>query len=169
MQILETARLRLRELTPEDAPFMLELLNTPGWLSNVGDRKVHTIAAATAYIEDRLVKGYREHGLGLWLMEIRDTGEPIGICGLIKRIDLDEVDVGFAVLPAFMRQGYTFEAADACIAYAADRFGIGHLLAITSPGNEASISLLLKLGFVFKEDIRFGETGEELKLFELIN
>jgi RimJ/RimL family protein N-acetyltransferase len=162
--VAETARLRLRWLQDADAPFVLELLNDPGWIRWIGDRKVHAEAAAQHYIEDRLAAGYRKHGFGLNLVELRATREPLGLAGLIKRDTLDDVDLGFAFLERHRGRGYAREAAAACLEQARGALGLQRLVAIVLSGNERSLALLRTLGFAFERTVRLSADDYELEL-----
>ncbi len=161
---IRTARLRLRELAPADAPFILGLLNEPSFLANIGDRGVRTVEEARAYIVDGPVASYARYGFGLYLVELPEAG-PIGICGILKRDALADPDLGFAFLPAYWRQGYAFESASAVLHYAHEDLGVGRLLAITNPSNTASIRLLEKLGFRLDGTTRLSPNGADLALF----
>jgi RimJ/RimL family protein N-acetyltransferase len=133
----------------EDAAFILELLNDPSFIANIGDRGVRSLDDARAYIRDGPVASYERFGFGLWLVELTD-GTRIGMCGLLKRDTLEDVDIGFAYLPAYQSQGYGFEAARAVLDYARDVLGISRVVAIVSEGNDASARLLEKLGMTFE-------------------
>jgi len=100
-------------------------------------------------------------------VDLKEGGEPIGMCGLLKRDALPDVDVGFAFRPRFWSRGYAFESASAVLAHARDAFGLKRLLAITAPDNEASIRLLEKLGFRFERMARVPEDGPEVQVFGL--
>ena len=163
--ILETDRLVLRELDADDAPFILELLNEPGWLRHIGDRGIRTEEAARDYLRKGPMKMYREHGFGLWCVEVKPAGTPVGICGLIKRDGLDDVDIGFAVLARHERQGYGVESARAVMAYAREALGLQRIVAITSVDNHGSIRLLEKIGLRFEKMVTLPGDEEELKLF----
>jgi RimJ/RimL family protein N-acetyltransferase len=89
------------------------------------------------------------------------------MCGLLKRETLDDVDLGFAFLPAYWGKGYAREAATATLAHARDEIGLRRVVAITSVDNEASIGLLARLGFAFERMTRLGE-GDEVRLFGLV-
>ena len=149
---LETERLQLRPLTQADAPFLVEQLNDADFLRNIGDRGVRTLAQARVYIEDGPVASYRENGHGLLMVELRETGDSIGTCGLIRRDFLEHADVGFAFLRRHRRRGYAFEAASAAMEHGRRELGLDPILAIVSSGNWASIRLLEKLGLRFVED-----------------
>jgi RimJ/RimL family protein N-acetyltransferase len=164
-QVLETPRLILRWLAVDDAEFMLQLLNQPSFLRFIGDKGVRTIADARGYILEGPVRSYERFGFGLYLTELKKTGAPIGICGLLKREQLDDVDVGFAFLPQFWRQGYAFESASAVLAYGREALGLTRIVAITNPENVSSINLLEKLGLRFERVIKLSEDGRETKLF----
>jgi len=156
-----TQRLELRHVDAGDAPFMLELLNDPSFIANIGDRGVRTVEDAVRYVQDRMIPSYSQHGYGLYVVELRATGVAVGICGLVKRDYLDDPDVGFAFLPSWRRHGYAHESAAATRAYALDVLGTKRVLAITSPGNSGSIRVLEKIGLRFERMITPpGETGE---------
>lgn len=165
MYVLETARLGLRELSVHDHEFILRLLNEPSFLQFIGDRGVRTPDDARRYLVNGPVASYERHGFGLYLVELKQGGIPIGMCGLIKRESLADVDVGFAFLPEFWAKGYAFESTSAVMAHARSALGLGRIVAIVSPDNAGSIRVLEKLGFVFERMIRMSENEPEIKLF----
>lgn len=146
MFALETPRLRLRPLTTGDAGFILALVNDPDWLRHIGDRGVHDLDGARAYLTRGPLAMYERHGFGLWAVEPREGGGPAGLCGLIRREGLDDVDIGFAFLQAFRGRGYAREAAAATLEHARRQLGLARVVAIVSPGNLASIRVLESLG-----------------------
>lgn len=162
MVVCETPRLRLRYLTPDDAPFIVELLNEPSFIANVADRGVRTAEDARAYIEAGPRASYERHGFGLYLVELADSRDPIGICGLLRRDTLDAPDVGFAFLPAHWSKGYARESAGAVMRLARDRFGIERIVAITAPHNTASMKVLEALGFARVGEVTSAETGRSV-------
>jgi [ribosomal protein S5]-alanine N-acetyltransferase len=164
-KVLETDRLILRRLTVEDDAFILELVNDPLWLRFIGDRGVRTLEDARHYILKGPVAMYERVGFGLYLVERKSDGSSLGICGLIKRDALDDVDLGFAFLPEFRAQGYAYESAAAVLAYGQSVFHLKRIVAITSPDNDRSIQLLEKLGFTFEKMIQLPNDSEEVKLF----
>lgn len=143
---METPRLRLRQLVADDAPFILELLNEPGWLRFIGDRGVHDLEGARGYIEKGPRSMYTRLGFGLYCVEAKGEGTPLGMCGLLKRDNLEHVDLGFAFLARHQGRGYAREAAAASLAEARG-LGLTEVAAITSPDNQRSIQLLESLGF----------------------
>lgn len=143
--ILATSRLALRELDGADAPFVLELVNEPAFIANIRDTGVRTLEDAGCYIEGPRAS-YARHGFGLWLAELRDTGEPCGICGVLKRDGLDDPDLGFAFLERFRGRGLATEAATATLAHAREALALERVLAIVSPRNTASARVLHKVG-----------------------
>jgi RimJ/RimL family protein N-acetyltransferase len=165
VKILETERLLLRRLTRNDAAFILELLNEPAFLENIGDRGARTLADARRYIAKGPVASYRRFGFGLYLVELKDSGAPIGICGLLKRESLDDVDIGFAFLRRFWSQGYAHESAAAVMHYGWTQLRLQRIVAITKPHNQASITLLEKLGLRFEKNVALPDQGGENKLF----
>lgn len=166
MQIAETDRLRLRQFTLEDAPFLLDLLNSPGWLRWIGDRGVKTVEQAQQYITDKMLASYQQWNLGMYLLELKGGGHTaIGACGLVNRpnsnaIGLDDIDLGFALLPDYEGQGFAYEASEAVIADAGTRLGLKRLIAITLPENERSVALLERLGM--KKEALVQSGGEQL-------
>lgn len=165
MYVIETARLRLRRLADGDAAFMLELLNDPAFIRNIGDRGVRSECDAVRYLRDGPISSYARYGYGLYLVELRGTGEPAGICGLVRRDYLEDADLGFAFLPKFRRQGYALESASAVKAHALGALALPRLLAITSPDNEDSIRVLEKIGLRFDRMLRPPGDGGEVRLF----
>ena len=166
MTILETDRLVLRELTTDDAPFILALVNDPAWIRFIGDKGVRTLDDARSYILAGPVALYRRHRFGLWLVEAKQQGA-IGMCGLIRRDTLDHVDIGFAFLPAYRGLGYAREAAAATLAYGRQVIGLDRIVAIADPDNASSIGLLERIGLAFERKIRLVPDGPELSLFGL--
>lgn len=163
--IVETERLRLRHLVVDDALFILQLLNEPSFIEYIGDRGVRTREDACAYILNGPVASYARFGFGLNLVELKATGEPMGMCGLLKRETLDDVDMGYAFVPAFWRQGYAREAATAVLTHAHQVLGLKRVVAIVKPQNQSSIRLLEKLGFQYEKMVRLVADGPEIKLF----
>ena len=165
LHVLDTARLALRRLSAADAAFIVELLNDPSFIRNIGDRHVRTPDDARAYIANGPEAMYARFGFGLFLVTLLDTGAPIGICGLLKRDTLDDIDIGFAFLPAFWSRGYALEAAQACKQWAVANLDARRLVAIVLPSNERSIHLLGKMGFTYEKLVRLGDDAEELALY----
>jgi RimJ/RimL family protein N-acetyltransferase len=165
--ILETERLRLREFTLDDTAFIIELLNTPGWLEFIGKRNVRTEGQAVSYLLNGPLTSYRVNDYGLWMVENKETKEPMGMCGIINRENLDTPDIGFAFLPQFEGKGYAYEIASATLKYALQVVGIPHISAITLPKNSKSIKLLEKLGLKYIKSFSFPDNKEELLLYRI--
>lgn len=165
MQILETERLILRQFTLDDAAFILELLNTPTWLQFIGDRGVHSIEDAENYLRNGSLKSYAENGFGFYAVVEKESKKAIGMCGLIKRDTLPDIDIGFAFLPNLISKGFGYEIASATLNYAFNVLKIKRIIAIVNPENEKSIGLIRKIGMQFEEMIKFGEEAKELMLF----
>ncbi|WP_300578787.1 GNAT family N-acetyltransferase [Phenylobacterium sp.] len=147
--ILETERLVLREAGLDDAAFVLDLLNAPGFLQGIGDRGVRNLDQARDYIETRIIGSYRDHGFGMWVVAPKDAHEPAGLAGLVKREVLPHVDLGYAFLERSWGQGYAQEAAMAVLDHARGRLGLATVAAIVNPDNWASRRVLEKIGFTF--------------------
>ena len=163
--IRATERLRIRRFEPTDAPFIMRLLNSPGWLVNIGDRGIKTEADAARYLKDVTLASYIKNGYGTYLVEIKETGEPAGMSGILRRDTLPGPDLGFAFLPEFAGKGYAHEAALAILDHAEKDLKIMELYGITLPTNEPSIRLLEKLGFRMQKTVRLGNDPEELRLY----
>ena len=165
MKVLETDRMILRHFADEDAGFILELLNEPSFIQNIGDRKIRSQDGAKLYIKNGPLASYAQHGFGLYLVALKETGESIGMCGLIKRNTLDDVDIGYAFLPRFWSKGYAVESALAVKNYGRDVIGLKRIVAITDPQNAGSIRVLERIGMKFEKMVKLSEDDIELKLF----
>ena len=162
MTVLQTGRMTLRRLTPADAPFIRELVNEPSWIRFIGDRGVRTEDDARAYLAKGPIAMYERYGFGLWMCESRESGEALGICGLIKRDTLEDVDIGFAFLPRYWGQGYAHESAAAVLDYGREVLELDRIVAITSPDNTSSIRLLEKLGLRLEKTFEVGGMPTQL-------
>lgn len=160
MTVLETGRLVLRRVTTDDAPFILELLNEPSFLEFIGDKGVRNLDDARRYILTGPVASYERFGFGLYLVLLKAGDTPIGMCGLVKRETLPDVDVGYALRPAYWGQGYAFEAASAVLTHGREAFGLRRIVAIASPGNAGSKALLEKLGLRFEQALSLPGGGD---------
>lgn len=167
MMPLLTTRLRLRRLDEDDAGFILGLVNEPSWLRYIGDKNVRTLDDARAYLRNGPMESYRRHGFGLYCVERREDAASLGMCGLIRRDTLPEVDIGFALLPAHFGQGYIPEAARAVIEQGRNLFGLKRLLAITQPDNQASIAVLRKLGMQRQDSISLTPGDAPIELYSM--
>lgn len=165
MSVIQTERLVLRHLDEQDADFILLLLNDPDFLHYIGDRGVRDADDARRYIAEGPVASYERNGFGLYLVERREDGKALGICGVLRREGLDGPDLGFAFLPQFRGRGYAREAAEATVEHARVAVGLARLLAITSLDNHRSRRLLEQLGFSSDGAIRLVNSGEEVRLF----
>lgn len=157
MLVLETERLLLRPSTTDDAPFVLTLLNEPSFLRFIGDKKVRNLEDARQYLLNGPIASYNAHGFGLLLVELKDSKTPAGMCGLLKREELPDPDIGFAFIPDYWGKGFAFEAATAVMNDARERLKLNRILALVDPVNDASIKLLERLGLSFqriKDDVK---------------
>jgi RimJ/RimL family protein N-acetyltransferase len=153
-------------MSDADAAFMLELLNDPDFIRFIADRGVRTLESSARYVRERFVESYRQHGFGLWLVEAKGEGVPVGICGLLKRGEpVPGVEVGYAFLPSSRGKGYAYEAASASAAYAREVLGVARLHAVVNSDNAASIRLLEKLGMRFERMVRLAGEEFDIKLF----
>lgn len=162
--VLQTERLTLRQFTLDDTAFIIELVNSPGWLENIGDRNIHSPEQALSYLQNGPMASYAQHGYGLYRVALKPNDVPIGMCGLLKRDTLPQPDIGFALLPDYSGKGYAYEAANAVRTLAFEQFNLPALLAITLPSNQASIRLLEKIGLRYAKP--FWHNNEELWLYK---
>ena len=168
MLAFETARLRLRQQTLDDAAFLITVMNDPDFLRHIGDRGVRTLDDARAYLTAGALASYAEHGFGLWLVEHKADGAALGLCGLVKRPTLADVDVGYALLPAFRGAGYAREAVAGTLAHARTVYGLRRLIAVVNPDNAPSRKLLEVLGFGFERMVRMAPEEPEILLLARI-
>ncbi len=164
-KMIDTERLTLREFTSDDAPFVLALVNDPDWIKFIGDRGVRTLDDARTYIAERLQKSYRKLGFGMWLVERKEDGAAIGMCGLLKRDYLDALDIGFGFLPDFRGQSYAFEAANAVMDYGKSELGLKRLLGFVLVGNQKSVTLLERLGMQYERNFQIPGDDDDLELY----
>jgi len=165
MKPLETDRLVIRQFSLHDAPFIIDLHNSDGWIRHIGKRKTDTLEEAKAYLQDGPIRSYRQHGFGLCMTELKFNRKPLGMCGLVKREFLDAPDIGFAFLADYCGKGYAFEASTAVLTYAMDELKFPKVYAITSADNEKAIKLLKKLAMQEIEPVSFPGSDEALKRF----
>ncbi len=165
-QILESKNLTLRKFEENDSQFILKLLNSSTWLDFIGDRKVNTDQEAKNYLLNGPLKSYKQNNYGLWLVETKINKIPIGICGIIKRADLDFPDIGYAFLPEYTGKGFAYEISKETVIYAKTILKIEKMCALTEARNISSVKLLTKIDFKFKKSIFYGEENEELNYFE---
>jgi RimJ/RimL family protein N-acetyltransferase len=166
MNVLETERLVLRWVTTDDAPFILELLNEPSFLQFIGDKGVRNLDDARNYILTGPVASYQRFGFGLYMVLLKPDATPIGMCGLLKRETLPDVDVGYAFRPPFWSKGFAYESASAVLAHGREAFGLKRIVAITSPDNAASRALLEKLGLHYEGTVNLS-AGQDTHLFAI--
>lgn len=165
MSILETERLKLRELNTDDAEFIFELVNEPAWLQNIGDKGVKNLADAHLYIVNGPQASYAKFGFGLYLVTLRDSDVAVGICGLLQRETLADVDIGFALLARFCGNGYAVEAAAAVLAHGRNVLGLPRVVAITAPDNLGSKRVLEKIGLRFDRMIELPGYDQPSRFF----
>ena len=163
--VLETPRLRLTHLSEADAPFILELLNEPAFLRDIGDKNVRTAEDACRYLREGPIASYAQLGFGLYRIELKTTREPLGMCGILKRGVLQHPDLGYALLQRHWARGYAIEAAAATMSYASEQLGLDPILAITAPENPSSMRVLEKLGFQFDRIVALAGYDSPSKLF----
>ncbi len=141
------------------------MLNEPSFIEYIGDKGVRTVEEANEYLLNGPIDSYKRFGYGLNRVELRETGEPIGMCGLVRRDSLDDADIGFAFLKQHWSKGYARESAEAVLQHARNKLGLDRIVAIVTPENRSSIKLLEKIGLTFERMIRLSDDDEELEFF----
>ena len=162
---LQTPRLTLRRFTLDDAPFALRLVNEPSFIRNIGDKGVRSLDDARHYLRDGPIAMYQRQGFGLWHAALTDGGAPVGMCGLLKRDNLPDVDLGYAYLPEHWGQGLAGEAAAAVLRHAARKFGLRRVIGVVSEGNPASMRVLEKVGLRFERMFPMHPGEPEVRLY----
>ena len=165
--IVESERLLLREFSSEDKVYIVRQLNEPSFINNIADRGVRNEDQAFQYLQNGPIASYQKHGFGLWAIQLKETKEIIGMCGLIKRDNLAHVDLGYALLPEFFSQGYAQEATRASLEVAKQKFNLPCLLAIVNPSNVASRKLLDAIGFHFQDMQALIENEPEICVYKI--
>jgi len=165
VRVLETERLTLRYFCLSDADFIIQLLNEPSFIEYIGDKGVSTVEEANQYLADGPLDSYERFGYGLNMVELKESGEPIGMCGLVRRECLDDADLGYAFLEPYWSKGYARESAEAVLSHARETLGLDRIVAVVTPGNVSSIRLLENVGLTFERMIRLSDDDAELKLF----
>ena len=148
MKITETKRLFIDEASTDDAYFFFRLMNSPGWLTYIGNRNIKSETDAVTYITEKIIKSYADNGFGLYVMKLKENNEPNGICGFLKRDYLPHADIGFALSPDYENKGFMFEAAESVLQYGFSHLSFTEVLAIIYSTNTKSQWLLSKLGFI---------------------
>ncbi len=162
---LETERLSLRRLTLEDAELMLSVWNDPTFVRYVGDRGIRTIEAACVALEEGALKLFSDYGYGPFRVALISDDIPVGVCGLFRRLGLEEPDIGFAILPEHWRKGLAYEAASAVVSHAKSDLHLARLTAIVSPENDASVALIEKLGLQFERMQRLPGDDDDVAIY----
>ncbi|MCF6295908.1 MAG: GNAT family N-acetyltransferase [Flavobacteriaceae bacterium] len=166
MTISETQRLIISKITLQDAPFFVELMNSPHWLKYIGDRQIKTINDAEKHLKKGVLKSYKKDGFGFYKLLLKSENlKIIGICGFIKRKELDDVDIGFGFLPDYEGKGFGYESSIEIMKLAKNKFGLNKIVAITSLTNKNSIKLLEKLGLTYEKTVIPFEDKKKLLLF----
>ncbi len=163
--LFETERLKICKITIDDAAFMNILVNTPNWLKYIGDRNVRSLEDAQHYLNGGILKHYKDHGYGFYKLILKETGATIGIAGLVNRNELEDVDIGFGLLPEYERKGFGYESSMAIMDYAQKTLKLDRIVAIVQDNNPNSIKLLEKIGLTFEKKVILFEEKEELLLF----
>ena len=165
MKVLETERLILRWITSDDAEFLFVLMNDTSYLRFIGDKGIRTITDAHDYIQNGPIDSYENFGYGLYLTERKEDGAAIGICGLVNRKTIDDVDIGFALLPEYWSKGYAHESATAVIEYGKNVVGLKRIVAVTAAENQSSIRLIKKIGLRFEKKVSLSADEPDVNLF----
>lgn len=165
--MISTERLDLRIVTLEDAPFFLELYNSPTFIQFIGDKKIKSLEDARNYIQNRFFPQIERLGYGNYLIVRKEDGAKVGAVGIFQRDGLEVHDIGFSFLEEFQGKGYGFEAASKLLEKAFNDFGCTKISAITSKENVASQTLIKKLGLQYLKMVKLPDDPEELLYYEI--
>lgn len=157
-----TQRLHVRPITTNDAPFILELMNTPKWIQFIGDRNVRTVEEAENYIIEKVLVQFNKHGYSNNVILRKDDNVKLGTCGIYHREYREDPDIGFAFLPQYEGKGYAYEAANKLMHVAQQDYGLTELSGYTLEENAASRKLLERLGFSLKGLGNLPKSDDEL-------
>lgn len=164
---IETERLSLRWLTLDDADFMLRIWNDPAFVRFVGDRGLRTTEDARQALEEGVLQTYADFGYGAYIVSLKENDALIGTCGLYRRKEFNDPDIGFALLPDFCGRGLAYEAAVAVRDFARNNLGLRRISAIVSPENAPSIGLIEKLGLSFENNVRLNGDDEDVSIYAI--
>lgn len=167
MTVLETERLLLTRLSYDHVEFIFELVNEPSFTQFIGDKDVHSLEDARRYLREGPIGSYERFGYGLFLVTVREGAQAAGICGLVKREEFPDPDLGFAFLERYRRRGYASESARAVLRYGFDELGLGRIIAMADPDNKPSVRLLQNLGFEYAGKVRMPEDDHDIDQFSL--
>jgi len=167
MTVLETERLLLTRLSYDHCEFIIELVNEPSFKQFIADKDVHSLEDARRYLREGPIGSYERLGYGLFLVTVKEAGIPAGICGLVKREEFDDPDLGFAFLVRYRRNGYASESAGAVLEYGFGELGLGRIVAMADPDNAPSVRLLESLGFAYERKVRMPDDDHDISLFSL--
>jgi len=167
MTVLETERLLLARLTYDHCPFIFDLVNEPSFKRYIGDKNVNSLEDARKYLHDGPIGSYQRLGYGLFLVSPKDTDMPAGICGLVKRPEFADPDLGFAFLERHRNNGYALESAQAVLEYGFAGLKLKRIIAMADPDNERSLRLLERLGLAFERKVRMPEDDYDINLFAI--
>jgi len=165
MILTKTERLTISKVTLADAPFFLELVNTPNFKKYIGDKKLSTIEGVEDYLKAGILKSYKDHGFSYYTLRLHNNDDALGIVGILKRDNLECPDIGFAMLPQYEGKGYGYESSKAMLQVAKDKFKLDKIAAITLEYNVNSINLITKLGLEFEKKVKPFADEEELLFF----
>jgi RimJ/RimL family protein N-acetyltransferase len=167
MTVLETQRLLLSRLSYDHCEFIFELVNEPTFKRFIGDKDVNSLEDAREYLREGPIGGYEKFGYGLFLVTLKDTEKPAGICGLVRREEFDDPDIGFAFLRRYRRNGYAGESVEAVLEYGFGSLELRRIIAMADPDNEPSVRLLERLGFVYEREVRMPDDDQDISLFAI--
>ena len=163
--LFNTERLIITPCTEDDAPFICELVNENDFIQNIGDKEVRSVEDAKRFIREKFLPGYQSDGISMYLVKQRTDDAPVGICGLVDRDGLDDVDIGFAFSEKFYGKGYATESAKGMLAHANETLGLKRIVAITHPDNDASGNVLQKIGLQYEGLINLPAYPEPSKYY----
>jgi RimJ/RimL family protein N-acetyltransferase len=149
--IVETDRLLLREFVPEDAPAIFEVGSNPLVMQYIGENLLTSVAEAEAIIRQHPVADYHKYGFGRWAVVVKGNARVIGMTGLKYLPDLEEVDLGYRLLPEYWGQGLATEAGLASVRYGFQTLKLSRIIGLVDPENVRSVRVLQKCRLTFEK------------------
>jgi len=146
--MIETERLKMRKLTPDDLAWLIDMRSDPDVYRYLGGWEKQNPDAVTKRFQV-YQEYYRTHGFAQCLMELKSTGEPIGCSGLQPLEDTGDIEVGYNLSKKYWRQGYGEECARGWIKYGFETLGLEKIVAVADPANTGSWRIMEKCGMTY--------------------
>ena len=159
-RVLETERLYLKEVGPEDRENLFRLHSIPSVQQYTGEPVVKTMAEIDRAIASRQAQ-YKKYGYGRWATFLKKEDQFVGWSGLSYLPEFDEIDLGYRLLPEFWGMGIATEASVAILDYGFGVLGLKRIVAIAMKENIASMRVMEKVGMAFDKYAPYDPGGKD--------